>query len=233
MRPNAVIIVGVLAATGLLSSCGVGSGDAYTLRGTPAQHSGTNSANFYIAGDQCKFVTMMGFYSDAQTYTFPCKVTSDEADALGDLHTHVVIEITTPKGVKTAKIDGTTAGMTATQAPDLGTNYPFPPSWSVAPPEAAVTLRNVDIPGMQVVLQANGIECAMVINKAPITCGLAYWSDNAITVWVPGLLVSAPYAQYVIGLNFSKTPAGQWAIAPNPALAGFPQSYAEVAASKQ
>jgi len=231
MRSYALVIATVLASAGLLSSCSPGSGDAYTLRGTPTVHSGTNSGNFYIGGDQCKYVTMAGFYSDAQVYTFPCKVTKDEADALGDPHTHVSIDITTPKGVKTAQIDGTTAGMTASQAPDLGIQYPFPPSWSVAPPETPITLRNVDIPSMQVVLQASGVECTMVINKAPITCGLAYWSDSAITVWVPGLLVSAPYAQYVIGLNFGKQPTGQWAIARVPD--GFPGSYAEVAAAKQ
>lgn len=231
MRRHHLVMAGVLAAAGFLSSCSIGSGEAYTLRGTPAVHSGTNSANFYIAGDQCKYVTMAGFYSDAQVYTFPCKVTKDEADALGDPHTHVTIDITTPKGVKTAQIDGTPSGMTASQAPDLGINYPFAPSWAVAPPASPITLRNVDIPGMTVVLSAAGIECAMVINKAPVTCGLAYWSDNAITVWVPGLLVSAPYAQYVIGLNFGKTPAGQWAIAKVPD--GFPGSYAEVAQPKQ
>jgi len=221
---NGGLMIAVLAT--LVVGCSPGAHDAYTLRGTPAERSGTNSGNFVIAGDKCSYITMTGFYTaDAQVTTYPCKVVSDEPDALGDLHTHVTIAITTAKGDQMAKIDGTTSGMVASQSPNL--SYPFPPNWAVSPPAQQLLLRNSDNGATQVTVQVAGVECAIVINKSPVACGLSYWSDGSFSVWLPGLLVSATYAQYVIGLNFGKTPTGQWTLSRSPE--GFPNTYVEVA----
>jgi hypothetical protein len=228
MRHGGVLLAGLMGALVLaLAGCSSGS-DAYALRGTPTPRSGTDSGNFLISGKTCKYVTMVGFYSDAQVISYPCKVTADEDNSLGDPHAHVTIDITTPKGVVTAKIDGTPAGMQATQAPDLGNQYPFPPSWSVAPLAPPITLRNNDGSATQVILAISGGECAMKINNSDVNCGLAYWSDGSYSVWVPGLLINSDYASYVIGLSFGKTSPGQWAM-PRP-LPGFPATYGEVKA---
>ena len=231
MRHGGLVVAGLMAALVLAAAGCSSGGDVYTLRGTPTPRSGTNSGNFIISGKTCKYVTLVGFYSDAQLLTYPCKVTADEADALGDPHTHMSIDITTAKGTVTAKIDGTPAGMTATPpVPDLGNQYPFPPSWAVADPAQPLLLRNNDGSATQVVLSVSGVECAMTVNNSPVTCGLSFWSDGAVSIWVPGLLISADYASYVIGLNFGKTSPGQWSLARAPN--GFPVTYGEVQAKK-
>lgn len=230
MRHGRLAMAGLLGAMVLAAAGCSGSGDAYALRGTPTPRSGTDTGNFLISGKTCKYVTMVGFYSDAQVLTYPCKVIADEEDALGDPHTHVTIEITTAKGPVTAKIDGTPAGMQATQAPDLGNQYPFPPNWAVAPLAPPMTLRNNDNSATQVTLQISGGECAMRINSSDVNCGLAFWSDGSYSIWVPGLLVNPDYASYVIGLSFGKTSPGQWAM-PRP-IPGFPATYGEVQVKK-
>ncbi|HSC46995.1 MAG TPA: hypothetical protein VLG68_02810 [Gammaproteobacteria bacterium] len=226
MNKGGMILMGLLAmAAALAAGCSPGSGDAYALRGTPTTNSGTSSGNFIISGEQCQYVTMVGFYSSTvDVQKLPCKVISDEADALGDLHTHVTIEITTPKGKQTAKIDGTTAGMIASQTPDLG--FAFPPNWAVSALAPTLTLRNAYAGPVQAVVKIQGVECAMTINNAPVTCGLSYWSDGGFSIWVPGLLVSAAYAQYVVGMNFGKNPSGQWTVARPPE--GFPPDFTEI-----
>lgn len=230
MRHGGLVVMGLVGAMVLAAAGCSGSGDAYALRGTPTPRSGTDSGNFLISGKTCKYVTMVGFYSDAQVLTYPCTVTDDEPNSLGDPHAHVTIQITTAKGPVTAKIDGTPAGMNATQAPDLGNQYPFPPSWAVAPLAPAMTLRNNDGSATQVVLSIAGGECAMTINNSQVNCGLAFWSDGSFSIWIPGLLVSADYASYVIGLSFGKTSPGQWSIPRVPP--GFPATYGEVQAKK-
>ncbi|HEV7165327.1 MAG: hypothetical protein ACHQAU_05220 [Gammaproteobacteria bacterium] len=230
MRHGGLVVIGLVTAMVMAVAGCSGSGDAYALRGTPTPRSGTDTGNFLISGKTCKYVTMVGFYSDAQVLTYPCKVIADEDDALGDPHAHMTIEITTAKGTVTAKIDGSPSGMNATQAPDLGNQYPFPPNWSVAPLAPAVLLRNNDNSATQVVLSIAGGECAMTINNSAVNCGLAFWSDGSYSVWVPGLLVNADYASYVIGLSFGKTSPGQWAM-PRP-LPGFPATYGEVQTKK-
>ena len=230
MRHGRLVMAGLLGAMVLAAAGCSGGGDAYALRGTPTPRSGTDTGNFLISGKTCKYVTMVGFYSDAQVLTYPCKVISDEDNSLGDPHAHVTIEITTAKGPVTAKIDGTPAGMVATQAPDLGNQYPFPPAWAVAPLAPPITLRNNDNSATQVILQVTGGECAMRINTSDVNCGLAFWSDGSYSIWVPGLLVNPDYASYVIGLSFGKTSPGQWAM-PRP-LPGFPATYGEVQAKK-
>ncbi|MFI4921456.1 MAG: hypothetical protein ACHQAZ_07430 [Gammaproteobacteria bacterium] len=230
MRHGGLVVIGLVTAMVMAVAGCSGSGDAYALRGTPTPRSGTDTGNFLISGKTCKYVTMVGFYSDAQVLTYPCKVIADEDDALGDPHAHMTIEITTAKGPVTAKIDGSPSGMNATQAPDLGNQYPFPPNWSVAPLAPAVLLRNNDNSATQVVLSIAGGECAMTINNSAVNCGLAFWSDGSYSVWVPGLLVNADYASYVIGLSFGKTSPGQWAM-PRP-LPGFPATYGEVQTKK-
>ena len=35
---------------------------------------------------------MVGFYSDAQVLNYPCKVTADEDNSLGDPHAHMTID---------------------------------------------------------------------------------------------------------------------------------------------
>lgn len=228
MRHGGWVVAGLLGAIGLgLVGCS-GGGDTYALRGTPTPRSGTDSGNFIVSGKTCKYVTMIGFYAtEAPVITYPCQVTDDEEDALGDKHTHVTIDITTPKGKVTAKIDGTPAGMQATQAPDLGNNYPFPPSWAVAEPANTLTLVNNDGSATKVVVKVSGVECAMTINGAAVNCGLSYWSDGGFAVWVPGTLIDADYASYVLNLSFGKTSPGQWALARAPK--GFPATYGEVA----
>lgn len=230
MRIGRLVVAGLLGVLMLAAAGCSGGGDTYVLRGTPTPRSGTDTGNFMISGKTCKYVTMVGFYSDAQVLSYPCKVIADESDALGDPHTHVVIDITTAKGTVTAKIDGTPAGMTATQAPDLGNNYPFPPAWAVAHMAPPMTLRNNDGSATQVTLQIQGGECAMRINTTDVNCGLAFWSDGSYSIWVPGLLVNPDYASYVIGLSFGKTSPGQWAM-PRP-IPGFPATYGEVQAKK-
>lgn len=230
MRHGGKVVAGLLAALVLAAAGCSGGGDAYAMRGTPTPRSGTNSGNFIVSGKTCKYVTMVGFYSDAQLITYPCKVTQDDPNSLGDPHAHMAFDITTPKGVMTAKIDGTPAGMTATQAPDLGNQYPFPPSWAVAVPAPTLTLRNNDGSATAVVVEVSGGECAMTVNGANVTCGLSFWSDGAFSIWVPGLLISSDYASYVIGLNFGRSSPGQWAIARSPN--GFPATYGEVTAKK-
>jgi len=228
MRHGGVMVVGLLGACLLVVAGCSGSSEAYTLRGTPTPRSGTNSGNFIVSGKDCKYVTMIGFYAaEAPVISYPCKVLQDDDNSLGDPHAHMVISITTPKGEQTAKIDGTPAGMTATQAPDLGNNYPFPPAWAVAPPAQTLTLRNNDGSATQVVVKISGVECAMTINGAPQNCGLSYWSDGGFAVWVPATLVNAEYASYLWNLNFGKTSPGQWSLARPPT--GFPATYGEVA----
>ncbi len=230
MRHGGLVVAGLLTAALMLSGCS-GGGDAYALRGTPQPRTGTSSGNFLISGKDCKYVTEIGFYSaDVQVLTYPCTVTADEENALGDKHSHVTIDIKTAKGTVTAKIDGTTAGMVASQIPDLGNNYPFPPNWAVAPLAQPLTLRNNDGSASVVVVQVSGGECAMTVNNAPVTCGLSYWSDGAFSVWVPALLISPDYASYVIGLNFGRTSPGQWALAR--AMPGFPATFGEVTPKK-
>lgn len=232
MRHGGKVFAGLLGAMVLAAAgCSGGGGDAYALRGTPTPRSGTNSGNFIVSGKDCKYVTQVGFYAaDVPVISYPCKVLQDDDNSLGDPHAHMTISITTPKGEQTAKIDGTPAGMTATQAPDLGNNYPFPPSWSVAKPSGTLTLRNNDGSALQVVIQVSGVECAMTINGSAQSCGLSYWSDGSIAIWVPGTLVSADYASYVLNLSFGKTSPGQWSLARAPA--GFPATYGEVQAKQ-
>lgn len=228
MRQGGMAVAGLMGALVLAAAGCSSGGDTYALRGTPTPRSGTNSGNFVVSGKECKYVTMVGYYADAQVLTYPCKVTADEPNSLGDPHAHMSIDITTSKGTVTAKIDGTPAGMQATTAPDLGNQYPFPPNWAVATPAAPILLRNNDGSATQVVLSVAGGECALKINNSQVNCGLSFWSDGAFSIWVPGLLVSADYASYVIGLNFGKTSPGQWSLARAPA--GFPATYGEVKA---
>ncbi|HSN18192.1 MAG TPA: hypothetical protein VLV87_08270 [Gammaproteobacteria bacterium] len=222
-----LVMAALLGAIGL-AGCS-GSGETYALRGTPTARSGTNSGNFLISGKDCKYVTMIGFYAaDAPVISYPCQVTADEEDALGDKHTHVTIDITTPKGKVTAKIDGTQAGMSATTAPDLGNNYPFPPAWAVAAPAPEMTLVSNDANSTsKVVIKVSGVECAVTINGAAQNCGLSYWSDGSIAIWIPATLVNADYASYLWNLNLGKTAPGQWSLARPPT--GFPATYGEVA----
>jgi hypothetical protein len=222
------LVLALLGTLMLAAGCS-GGGDTYTLRGTPTPRSGTNTGNFIIQGKECKYVTMIGFYAaDAPVTSYPCKVLQDDDNSLGDPHAHLTITITAPKGEQTVKIDGTPAGMTATQAPDLGNNYPFPPVWAVAPPAATMMLVNNDGSSTKVVIKISGVECAMTINGSPQNCGLSYWSDGSFAVWVPGLLVDPQYASYLLNLSFGKTSAGQWSLARPPT--GFPATYGEVAA---
>src|SRR5579885_2473945 len=173
MRICGLMVAGFLGAM-LVAGCS-GGGDTYALRCTPTPRSGTNSGNFLISGKTCKYVTMVGFYSDAPVITYPCKVLKDEDNSLGDPHAHVTIAITTSKGDVTAQIDGTPAGLAATTAPDLGNQYPFPPSWAVAKPAQDLTLVNNDGSATKVVIKVSGVECAMTVNNSPVTCGLSYW----------------------------------------------------------
>jgi hypothetical protein len=219
-----------LVGTILLAAAGCsGSGGSFTLRGTPTERSGTNTGNFIVSGKDCKYVTMVGFYAaDAPVTSYPCKVLQDDDNSLGDPHAHVTISITTPKGEQTVKIDGTQAGMTATQVPDLGNNYPFPPVWAVAAPAQTMMVVNNDGNATKVVIKISGIECAMTINGAAQNCGLSYWSDGAFSIWVPGAMVDQAYASYLLNLSFGKTSPGQWSLARPPA--GFPGTYGEVVA---
>src|SRR5690348_3504381 len=137
------LVMALMGTLMLVAGCSGGGGETYTLRGTPTPRSGTNSGNFIVQGKTCKYVTMVGFYAaDAPVTSYPCKVLQDDDNSLGDPHAHMTISVTTPKGDQTVKIDGTPAGMTATQAPDLGNNYPFPPAWAVAAPAPNLTLVN-------------------------------------------------------------------------------------------
>ena len=229
MRQAGLVVMGLLGGMLLTAAGCSGSGETYTLRGTPTPRSGTNSGNFIVSGKDCKYVTMVGFYAaDAPVTSYPCKVTQDDDNSLGDPHAHMTIVITTPKGDQTAKIDGTPAGMTATQSPDLGNQYPFPPSWAVAAPAQNLTLRNNDGSSTQVIIKISGVECAITINNSAQNCGLSYWSDGGFAIWVPGLLVDPAYASYLLNLSFGKTSPGQWSLARAPT--GFPATYGEVAA---
>jgi hypothetical protein len=222
------LVMALMGTLMLAAGCSGGGGDAYTLRGTPTPRSGTNSGNFIIQGKDCKYVTMVGFYAaDAPVTSYPCKVLQDEDNSLGDPHAHMTIAITTAKGDQTVKIDGTPAGMTATQAPDLGNNYPFPPAWSVAGPAPNLTLVNNDGSATKVIIKVSGVECAVTINGAAQSCGLSYWSDGSIAIWLPATLVNAEYASYLWNMNFGKTGPGQWSLARPPT--GFPGTYGEVA----
>lgn len=225
---GSALIGGAVLAGGCSGGSSAG-GQAYALRGTPAAQSGVDSANFLITAASCKFVALVGYTSDASIYTFPCKVISDKPDALGEPHQHVAIDITTPKGVQHAKIDSTTTGMIASQSPDLG--FPFPSSWAVAAPAPAVSLQSNDPnSSMNVTVTTQGVECTVTINSAPVNCGLSYWNDKSIALWVPGMLVSANYAGTVIGLTFANTANGEWTLARAPA--SFPTKYAETSATK-
>lgn len=228
MRQGGLMVAGLLGAVVLAAAGCSGSGESYSLRGTPTPRSGTNSGNFIVSGKDCKYVTMIGFYAtEAPVISYPCKVLQDDDNSLGDPHAHMKISITTPKGEQIAQIDGTPAGLTATTAPDLGNNYPFPPAWAVAAPAPTLTLVNNDGSATKVVIKVSGIECAMTVNGSPVNCGLSYWSDGSFSIWVPATLVSADYASYVLGLNFGKTTPGQWSLARPPN--GFPGTYGEVA----
>ena len=223
------LVMALMGALMLAAGCSGGGGETYTLRGTPTPRSGTNSGNFIIQGKDCKYVTMVGFYAaDAPVTSYPCKVLQDDDNSLGDPHAHMTIAITTAKGDQTVKIDGTPAGMTATQTPDLGNNYPFPPAWAVAAPAPTLELVNNDGSATKVVIKVSGIECAVTINGSPQNCGLSYWSDGSIAIWLPATLVNADYASYLWNMNFGKTAPGQWTLARAPA--GFPATYGEVAA---
>ena len=135
-------------------------------------------------------MTMIGFYAaDAPVSSYPCKVLQDDDNSLGDPHAHMTMTITTPKGDQTVKIDGTPAGMTATQVPDLGNNYPFPPVWAVAPPAATMMLVNNDGSATKVIIRISGVECAMTINNSPQNCGLSYlvrWLFRGVGAGPPG-----------------------------------------------
>src|SRR5690242_10453566 len=74
MRHGRLVMAGLLGAMVLAAAGCSGGGDAYALRGTPTPRSGTDTGNFLISGKTCKYVTMVGFYSDAQVLTYPCKV---------------------------------------------------------------------------------------------------------------------------------------------------------------
>jgi hypothetical protein len=223
------LVMALMGTLMLAAGCSGGSGETYTLRGTPTPRSGTNSGNFLIQGKDCKYVTMVGFYAaDAPVTSYPCKVLQDDDNSLGDPHAHMTIAITTAKGDQTVKIDGTPAGMTATQTPDLGNNYPFPPAWSVAPPAQTLELVNNDGSATKVIIKVSGVECAVTINGSAQTCGLSYWSDGSIAIWLPATLVNAEYASYLWNMNFGKTAPGQWTLARAPT--GFPATYGEVAA---
>lgn len=223
------LVMALMGTLMLAAGCSGGSSETYTLRGTPTPRSGTNSGNFIIQGKDCKYVTMVGFYAaDAPVTSYPCKVMQDDDNSLGDPHAHMTIAITTAKGDQTVKIDGTPAGMTATQTPDLGNNYPFPPAWSVAPPAQTLMLVNNDGSATKVVIKVSGVECAVTINGSAQTCGLSYWSDGSIAIWLPATLVNAEYASYLWNMNFGKTAPGQWTLARAPT--GFPATYGEVAA---
>jgi hypothetical protein len=55
-------------------------------------------------------------------------------------------------------------------------------------------------------------------------CGLAYWSDNSISVVIPGALVSTQYASEGWPLSFAKDSAsGSWNMVKVPD--GFPTTY--------
>ena len=223
------LVLALVGATLLAAAGCSGGGGNYTLRGTPTPRSGTNTGNFIVSGKDCKYVTMVGFYAaDAPVTSYPCKVLQDDDNSLGDPHAHMTISITTPKGEQTVKIDGTQAGMTATQVPDLGNNYPFPPVWAAAPPAPTMMVVNNDGSQTKVVIKISGIECAVTINGAAQNCGLSYWSDGAFSIWLPGTLVDPAYASYLLNLSFGKTAPGQWSLARPPA--GFPATYGEVAA---
>lgn len=229
MRHGGLMATALLGALLLAIAGCSGNSAPYTLRGTPTARSGTNSGNFIVSGKDCKYVTMIGFYAaDAPVISYPCKVVQDDDNSLGDPHSHMKISITTPKGEQVAQIDGTPAGMAATAPlPDLGNNYPFPPAWAVAAPAHELTLVNNDGSATKVVIKVSGIECAMTINGAAQNCGLSYWSDGSIALWVPATLINADYASYLWNLNLGKTGPGQWSLARPPN--GFPATYGEVA----
>lgn len=215
---------GTLLAVGLLvAGCGGGSGGnaAYALRGTPAAQSGVDSANFLIGNGQCKFVALVGYASNAAVYSYPCTVVSDKPDSLGDPHSHVQIDITAPGGVQHAKIDSTTNGMVANQTPDLG--FTFPASWAVAGVAPNITLQNSDAGSTHVTVSVQGVECSVTINSTPVNCGLSYWDDKSVAIWIPGTLVTANYAGSIIGLTFANTSGDQWQLTRAPA--GFPANY--------
>ncbi|HET7921284.1 MAG TPA: hypothetical protein VFM15_00860 [Gammaproteobacteria bacterium] len=218
--------------TVLLAACGSAK-PTFALIGVPEQLSYTDSANLLFDNGNCTYVIYRGNSVTPPEVVTPCTLLKDEKDALGDPHSIVEVQFNTPKGPQTLSLHATGKNNEHAKAvPDIGMYLPR--DWAQAEPAPRLMIKSTG-PGKlysNLTLHIGGVRCALAITavangdaESDMPCGLSSWSDSAISVAIPGALVSSAYTSRSWSLTFAKdSTTGSWKLMKVPP--GFPSDFA-------
>lgn len=215
----------------LLAACG-SSKPTFALIGVPEQLSYTDSANLLFDNGTCSYVIYRGNSVTPPEVVTPCTLLKDEKDPLGNPHWNVDIQFNTPKGPQTLSLHSTGKNNeVAKSVPDIGVY--LPKDWTQSDPAPRLVLKSTDQGTVysSLVMHIGGVRCAMEITAiangtaaSDMPCGLTSWNDSAISVTIPGALISSEYTSRSWPLNFVKdATSGGWKLAKVPP--GFPANY--------
>ncbi|HVC37751.1 MAG TPA: hypothetical protein VNF46_05045 [Gammaproteobacteria bacterium] len=213
-----------------LSACG-SSGPTYALVGVPGQLSYIDSANILINSGQCSYVLYRGDGTTPPEVVEPCALVADKKDALGNPHGKIEIGFNTTKGAQILSLTETgTNGEFAQTVPDIGVYLPN--NWNIVTPADSLAFKAT----AQGTVYANllvaigGVRCSLTVvptaTNAAVTmpCGLMSWSDTAVSISIPGELVSTVYTTRSWPLHFTIDSTGNtWNLVSPPP--GFPATY--------
>lgn len=103
----------------------------------------------------------------------------------------------------------------------------------MADPVPKMMFKSVDSGSIysNMTIHIGGVRCTLMITAiangdtaSTMPCGLAYWSDNTISVIIPGALISTVYTSQGWPLSFAKEETGgYWKLVKIPP--GFPTRY--------
>lgn len=215
----------------LLAACSA-SKPTFALIGVPERFSYTDSANLLIDNGNCSYVIYRGNSVTPPEVVTPCTLLKDDKDALGDPHAVVEIQFNTPKGSQTLTLHATGKNNEhADKVPDIGVYLPKDWVQADAAPKLVMKSTNAGKLYSNLTIHVGGVQCSLEITAvangtaaSTMPCGLAYWSDNSISVVIPGALVSTQYASEGWPLSFAKdSTSGNWNMVKVPD--GFPTSY--------
>jgi hypothetical protein len=207
------------------------SGPTYALVGVPGRTSYVASANILISDGHCTYVMYRGDGATPPEVVEPCALVADKKDALGNPHGEIQIGFNTTKGVQVLTLsEAGTNGEFAKSIPDIGVY--LPDNWNIVTPEDSLLIK-ANAQGTvyaNLLVSIGGVRCSLTVvpvaTNTPVNmpCGLMSWSDNSVSISIPGALVSTAYTTSSWPLHFTlDSHTGNWNLVSPPA--GFPATY--------
>lgn len=217
--------------TVLLAACG-SSKPTFALIGVPERYSYTDSANLLVDNGVCTYVIYRGNSVMPPEVVTPCTLLKDEKDALGNPHWNIDIQFDTAKGPQVLSLHATGKNNeTAKSVPGIGVY--IPKDWAQAEPQPRLVFKSTNAGTIysSLAIHIGGVRCWLEITAiangttaSNMPCGLAYWSDSAVSVVIPGALISTAYTSQGWPLSFAKdATTGAWSFVKIPP--GFPTIY--------